>query len=91
MYNPCLMVCFDTLRSLKVQRHVSVKTLLKVRRRKNVSFSRCDPCLKVCFDTLGYLMVQTHILAGVGGLNIAMFIWRPTRTKTDVAVALPYV
>ena len=69
MCNPCQMVCFDSLRSLKVQRHVSAKRFLKVRCRKNVSFSRCDPCLKVCFDTLRDLMVQRHILAGVGGLR----------------------
>ena len=67
MYSPCLMVCFETLRSLKVQSQVSANMFLKVRRRKNVSFSRCDSCLKVCFETLRYLMAERHILAGAGG------------------------
>ena len=75
MCNPCLMVYFDTLRSLKVQSHVSANRFLKVSRRKNVSFSRCDPCLKVCFDTLRYLMVQRHLLAGVGGLAQPVSLW----------------
>ena len=74
MCNPCLMVCFDTLRSLKVQNHVSASRFLKVRRLKNVSFSRCDPCRKVRFDTLRYLTVQRHNLAGVGGLNFQCII-----------------
>ena len=50
---------------------VKYNTRIKVRRGKNVSFSRCDLCLKVCFDTLRFLMVQRHILAGVGGC------WKP--------------
>ena len=68
MCNPCLVVWFDTLRSLKelkIQSHVTANRFLKVRRRKNVSFSRCDACLKVCFDTLRGLMVKRHILVGV--------------------------
>ena len=32
--NPCLMVYFDTVRSLKVQSHVSANRFLKVRQRK---------------------------------------------------------
>ena len=40
MCNPYLMVCFDTLRRLKFQSHVSTNRFLKVRRHKNVSFSR---------------------------------------------------
>ena len=67
---------FDTLRSRKVQSHISASRFFNARRRKNVSFSRCDPCLKVCFDTLRYLMVQRHILAGVGGL-------RPSLVRRD--------
>ena len=83
MCNRCLMT-FCTLRSMKVQSHVSANRFLEVRPRKNVSFSRCEWTLSqgVFWHPGMSHGPKTHS-GGVGGLSAACVASSPSDGSFD--------